>query len=125
MRRPWRGALVAVIALSPGAAAQDPGMPVSPIWSVPEVDALPDDTYGRLVRHGRDLVTATYAYIGPEVADPAKRYTGNNLACRNCHLDAGTKRFGLPLWGLIDRYPNYSSEAGREITIEQRVNGCM
>jgi cytochrome c len=58
-------------------------------WTVPEVGALPDDTYGRLVRQGRDLITATYAHIGPEVGDPAKRYAGNNLACGNCHLEPG------------------------------------
>jgi len=129
LRHSGAGRLVAVltvIALSPtSATAQDPGRPINPIWGVPEVGALPDDTYGLLVRRGRDLVTATYAHIGPEVADPTKRYAGNNLACRNCHLDAGTKRFGLPLWGLFDRYPRYNSEVGGKITIEQRVNACM
>ena len=92
-------AVIALIAISPNlVTAEDLRMPISPIWGVPEVGALPDDTHGRL-RRGRDLITATYAHIGPEVADPAKRYAGNNLACRNCHLEAGTKRFGLPLWG--------------------------
>jgi hypothetical protein len=42
-----------------------------PIWTVPEIGALADDANGRLVRCGRDLVTATYAYIGPEVPDRA------------------------------------------------------
>lgn len=94
-------------------------------WSVPEIGALPDDEHGRLVRRGRDLVTATYAHIGPAVADPAKRYAGNNLACSNCHLNAGTKKFGIPLWGLKDQFPSYSWEAGHEITIEDRLNSCM
>src|SRR3954462_9998975 len=57
------------------------------VWTAPEVGALPDDDYGRLIRRGRELITATYAHIGPEVADPAKRYARNNLACSNCHLD--------------------------------------
>ena len=70
-----------------------------PIWTVPEIGALPDDADGRLVRQGRDLITATYAHIGPEVADRAKRFAGNNLACGNCHLQAGTKKFGIPLFG--------------------------
>ena len=61
------------------------------------------------VRQGRDLVTATYAHIGPEVADPAKRYAGNNLACVNCHLKAGTKKFGIPLFGLYWMFPQYSA----------------
>jgi thiosulfate dehydrogenase len=95
------------------------------IWTAPEVGALPDDTQGRLVRRGRDLITATYAHIGPEVADPAKRYAGNNLACSNCHLQAGTKKFGLPIFGLFELFPQYSARLGAEITIEDRVNSCM
>jgi thiosulfate dehydrogenase len=90
-------------------------------WTVPEVGALPDDTYGRLVRQGRDLITATW----PEVGDPAKRYAGNNLACGNCHLEAGTKRFGLAIFGLYNTFPRYSAREGAEITVEQRVNSCM
>ncbi|MDB5632804.1 MAG: cystathionine gamma-synthase [Tardiphaga sp.] len=95
------------------------------IWTAPEVGALPDDSQGRLVRRGRDLITATYAHIGPEVADPAKRYAGNNLACSNCHLQAGTKKFGLPIFGLFELFPQYSPRLGAEITIEDRVNSCM
>ena len=76
--------------------------PGGAIWTVPAVGALPDDDYGRLVRRGRDLVTATYSHIGPEMSDPLKRYAGNNLACGDCHLEAGTKRFGLPIFGLYD-----------------------
>jgi thiosulfate dehydrogenase len=95
------------------------------IWTVPEVGALPDDSYGRLVRRGRDLVTATYAHIGPDVTDPSKRYAGNNLACSDCHLEAGTKKFGLPIFGLYNDFPRYSGRAGAEITIDQRVNSCM
>jgi thiosulfate dehydrogenase len=95
------------------------------IWAVPEVGALPDDDQGRLVRRGRDLITATYAHIGPEVSDPSKRYAGNNLACGNCHLEAGTKKFGLPIFGLYDEFPRYNARSGAEITIEERVNSCM
>lgn len=95
------------------------------IWTVPEVGALPSDSYGLQVRRGRDLITATYAHIGPEVSDPAKRFAGNNLACSNCHLMAGTKKFGLPIFGLFDLFPQYSARLGAEITIEDRVNSCM
>src|SRR5262245_54750415 len=64
-----------------GAALAQAPAPSAPIWTVPEIGALPDDAQGRLVRRGRDLITATYAHIGPRVGDPAKRYAGNNLAC--------------------------------------------
>ena len=81
----------------------------APVWTVPEIGALPDDAHGRLVRRGRDLITATYAHIGPEVPDPAKRFAGNNLACGNCHLQAGTKKFGIALFGLFGDFPHYST----------------
>jgi thiosulfate dehydrogenase len=96
-----------------------------PIWTVPEIGALPDDANSHLIRRGRDLVTATYAHIGPEVADPALHFAGNNLACGNCHLDAGTKKFGIPLFGLFGKYPLYSARSGAEITIQERLNECM
>src|SRR5262245_9546359 len=67
------------------AALAQQATPAPQIWTVPDISALPDDEHGRLVRRGRDLVSATYAHIGPEVADPAKRFAGNNLACGNCH----------------------------------------
>ena len=95
------------------------------MWTVPEIGALPRDAHGLLVREGRDLITATYAHIGPNVADASKRYAGNNLACTNCHLDAGTKKFGLPLFGLYGDFPQYSARSGGEISIEDRVNSCM
>ena len=96
-----------------------------PIWTVPETGALPDDANGRLVRRGRDLITATYAHIGPLVADPAKRYAGNSLACSNCHLQAGTKMYGLPIFGLYREYPRYSPRSGGDVTLEERVEACM
>jgi thiosulfate dehydrogenase len=103
-------------------SAQDAG---AAIWTVPEIGALPNNANGRLVRRGRDLITATYAHIGPEVADRSKRFAGNNLACGNCHLQAGTKKFGVPLFGLFGEFPLYSARLGAQITIEERLNSCM
>lgn len=117
--------LALTMAIAAPAAAQFVSAPADPHWSVPEIGALPDNDESRLIRRGRDLITATYAHIGPSIADAAKRYAGNNLACTNCHLHAGTKKFGLPLWGLWERFPQYSARSGAEITIEDRVNSCM
>ena len=117
--------ILSAIVATPLVSAQDTSAPRNTIWTTPEVGALPDDEQGRLVRRGRDLVTATYAHIGPEVPDIANRYAGNNLACSNCHLQAGTKKFGLPLFGLFGEFPQYSVRSGAEITIEERVNSCM
>jgi thiosulfate dehydrogenase len=108
-------------AVAAPARAQNPPA----IWTVPEVGALPDDAQGRLIRRGRDLITATYAHVGPEVPDVASRYAGNNLACGNCHLEAGTKKFGIPLFGLYGEFPRYNARAGTDISIEERINSCM
>jgi thiosulfate dehydrogenase len=112
-------AMETAVAQAPASSARDR------ILAVPEVGALPDDDFGRLVRRGRDLITATYAHIGPEVPDRANRYAGNNLACGNCHLQAGTKKFGLPIFGLFSLFPQYSARAGAEITVQDRINSCM
>lgn len=114
----------AVFSSSHGLAQTEAPSP-DPFWSVPDIGSLPDDDHGRLVRRGRDLITATYAHIGPGAVDPAKRYAGNNLACRNCHLDAGAKKFGNPLWGLLGQFPQYDAEQGEAISLEQRLNACM
>jgi thiosulfate dehydrogenase len=107
------------------AAAEERPRPDPRTWIVPDVGALPYDAHGLEVRRGRDLVTSTYAYIGPLVADSAKRFAGNNLACANCHLEAGTKKFGLTLVGLYADFPEYSARIGAEITLEDRINSCM
>ncbi|MDQ8726953.1 c-type cytochrome [Bradyrhizobium sp. LHD-71] len=119
-------ALAALVAgvLTGAVVAQESASKDDPIWTVPEVGALPNDKHGRLVRRGRDLITATYAHIGPFAA-PAKRYAGNNLACSNCHLEAGTKKFAVPIFGLFEEFPQYSARTGAEISIEDRINGCM
>src|SRR5262249_25716629 len=52
-------------------------------------------------------------------------FAGNNLACGNCHLQAGTKKFGIPLFGLFGVFPRYSARLGAEMTIEERLNACM
>src|SRR5215510_11318478 len=94
-------------------------------WTMPEVSALPRDARGQLIRDGRDMMLATYAHIGPNVADAAKRFAGNNLACTNCHLDGGTKKFGIPLFGIYGDFPAYSARIGAPISIEDRINSCM
>jgi thiosulfate dehydrogenase len=109
-----------VAVLAGGAQAQ-----TTQIWTVLEVGALPYDANGLLVRRGRDLITATYAYIGPNVPDVSQRYAGNNLACSNCHLSAGVRKFALPLFGLYGEFPQYSPRSATEITIEDRINSCM
>ena len=128
MRVVRSGGLALILALSsPVGAPQGAEIvaPDAPIWRVPDVGALPDDARGEQIRRGRELVTQTYALIGPDAPQPADRFAGNNLACGDCHLEAGTKKFGLPLFGLYSAFPRYSARSGTEISIEDRINSCM
>jgi thiosulfate dehydrogenase len=94
-------------------------------WTVPDVDALPMDSFGKTVRAGRDIVVHTARIIGPVAPDPAKRFSGNGLECESCHLDAGTKRFGLPLAGIWGLFPLFIGRENEVRTLEDRINGCM
>lgn len=78
------------------------GSAVGAEWKIPDVNKLPDDANGKLVREGFALVDQTFAYLGPEAPDASKHYSGNNMACSTCHLDAGTRQFGLSLPGTAE-----------------------
>ena len=96
-----------------------------PPWVVPDPDELPDDAVGRSVRYGRDLIAHTSALIGPDAADPSMRYSGNGLECQSCHIEAGTRRFGLPLAGAWAVFPTFIGRENEVRTLEERINGCM
>lgn len=117
IRRALGAATMALLLAAGPAAANE--------WKVPDVESLPKDKYGQMVRYGKELVTATYKYVGPEVADPKMRYAGNNFACQTCHLEAGTKKFGAPFVGAFADYPQYRPREDQVQNIEERVNGCM
>jgi thiosulfate dehydrogenase len=59
------------------------------------------------------------------VADTSKRFSGNNLECISCHLNEGTKAFGIPLNTVLDRFPQFRGRENKIGTIEDRINGCL
>ncbi len=120
-----RAALLVLLLLIGGgvAGAGDP-RPLPP-WEPPDPATLPDDSVGRTIRYGHDLIANTAALIGPDAADPARRYAGNGLDCQSCHLDAGTRRFGLPLAGVWGVFPTFIARENEVRTLAQRINGCM
>ncbi|HXX04038.1 MAG TPA: c-type cytochrome [Xanthobacteraceae bacterium] len=94
-------------------------------WTPPEIGTVADDAFGKLVKYGYALVTDTASEIGPTVADPAKRYSGNNLDCQSCHLLAGTQPYAMPLVGVWGQFPQYRKREGEVGTLEDRINGCL
>jgi thiosulfate dehydrogenase len=94
-------------------------------WTPPDIAKVEDDPFGKLVKYGHALFTDTANEIGPTVSDPARRFTGNNLACQNCHLQGGTQPYAMPLVGVWGQFPQYRAREGAVDTIEERINGCM
>lgn len=86
---------------------------------------LPEGELGEQIRYGYQLVTETSTYIGPNAIDIGKRFSGNNLACNNCHLDAGRKIGSGAFIGVTNRYPQFRARENTEGNIYDRINGCM
>lgn len=77
------------------------------------------------VEYGYHLITDSPNLIGPGAEDSSLRYAGNNLACANCHLEAGTKPGSASWIGITERFPQFSKRSNKESTLEDRINGCM
>ena len=69
-------------------------------WAQPDIAVVGDDPFGELVKYGHAVFVDTTHEIGPAVSDPKMRFAGNNLACQNCHLQAGTQPYAMPLIGI-------------------------
>ncbi len=95
-------------------------------WPTPGDPAgLPAGAWKDAVLYGRKLIVETYSVIGPEARDQRLRYSGNNLSCQSCHLDGGTRQYGLPLIGMLGVFPAYMARENEVRTLEDRINGCF
>jgi len=98
---------------------------LGPIVSEYDIIQL-DNTKGNLdIKFGYELFINTPKYIGPDNGNPDMVYSGNRLACNNCHLQAGTKPFSAPLIGIVNRFPQFRGRENKIGTIMERINGCM
>jgi thiosulfate dehydrogenase len=103
-----------------------PAFEGDPLWDPLNAKPVtPDNKYGEAVQYGYQLTVATWRHIGPEVKDPAMRYAGNNNACNNCHLGAGTYKYGAPFVGTYGNFPQYRNREDVLGDLTGRINGCM
>ena len=51
------------------------------------------------------------------------RYAGNDLACQNCHLNAGLQPFAAPFVSTFATFPMLGDD--QVLTLTDRINGCM
>jgi thiosulfate dehydrogenase len=94
-----------------------------PVYRGPDTSTIPNDEYGDMVRYGRELIVNTAYYIGPEGIKG--HYLNNKMNCGSCHLDAGTRPYGLNYFSSHARYPQYRSRENRILTLAERVNNCI
>jgi len=118
-------AIAATVLPSSGALAQDASTVDLTRRTAPDIRKVGDDAFGQLIKYGHALVTDTASQIGPAAPDPARRLTGNNLTCQNCHLQGGTQPYAMPLIGVWGQFPQYRGREGEVSPLEVRVNGCM
>ena len=86
-------------------------------FTPPTVEDIPEGDFGELVRDGMQ------AFMFPAVY--AREYVGNEMACTNCHLDAGRRAGAAPMWGAYPVYPKFRSKNQQVNTMEMRVQGCF
>jgi thiosulfate dehydrogenase len=92
-------------------------------YAVPDVAKLGPGAENDLIRYGKDLIVNTPGYIGKNAMNPAMRYAGNDLACQNCHLNAGLQPFAAPFVSTFTTFPMMVDD--QVLTLTRRINGCM
>lgn len=85
-------------------------------YPAPSMDEVPAGEEGELIKLGQ-----TYHN---ETATALDEYVGNTLSCASCHADGGTGE-ALDLIGIPQTYPQYNPRAGKEVSLEDRINGCF
>ena len=89
-------------------------------WQIPQdptKDASLDPKLADQIKWGYRLFVNT--------PHEAPRLTGGNVACINCHLNAGQRERALPLVGITGMFPEYNNRAARLISLQDRVVDCF
>jgi thiosulfate dehydrogenase len=94
----------------------------SSLWTAPDFNEVPPGDSGDLIRYGKELIVNTSFYLGPRGIVST---TTNGMNCQNCHMDAGTRNFALPLSAVAATFPKWLERSERTQSIEDRVNDCL
>ena len=93
------------------------------LYKAPDTASLGNTAWDEMVRYGARLVRYTAYFIGPE--GTVSKNLGNKMNCTNCHLDAGTRPFGLNYFNSHRIYPQYRARENAILTLSDRVNNCI
>lgn len=91
-------------------------------WQAPDINLLPANEEGNLVKYGRELIANTAAYLGPT---GSVLQISNGMNCQNCHVESGTRAFGNALAVAAKSYPKFRPRSGKMETLDFRINECM
>lgn len=94
-------------------------------WPQYNVNSLPPDSTGQMIRYGHRLITETSNIVGPEVEDVKMRFAGNNLVCQNCHFNGGQDKNTMSYIGVANRYPAFSKRHNRMSDLTERIEDCF
>lgn len=94
-------------------------------WHLKSLNEIPDSKSGEEIKYGYELITNTPSLIGPTAGNSSLRFSGNNLACNNCHLDGGRKIGSGSFVGISNRFPQFRGRENKTGTLEDRINGCL
>lgn len=92
-------------------------------YVVPDSNTIPEDELGNLIRYGMNLIQNTSYFIGPEGI--VSKNLGNKMNCTNCHLQNGTKAYGLSFFNTHNSYPQFRARENRVLSLAERVNNCI
>lgn len=93
------------------------------VYKAPDTNSLKDDDWGQMVKYGARLVKNTAYYIGPEGI--VSKNLKNKMNCTNCHLESGTRPFGLNFFNSHKTYPQYRGRENKILSMSDRVNNCI
>jgi thiosulfate dehydrogenase len=91
-------------------------------WKAPDINAVPADKAGEMIRYGSELLAHTAQYFGPK---GSIAQITNGMNCQNCHLDAGRKLFGNDYASFISSYPKMSGRSGTVEPASERIAECF
>lgn len=99
------------------APTPQPEPAVSTLHQPPAPDTIPEGPFGDAVRRGQAIVQDTKTH--------APQFSGNDLSCKNCHIEDGRKADAAPLWAAFVSYPAYRSKNGHVNDFNERIRGCF
>jgi thiosulfate dehydrogenase len=104
-------------AVKPGSVPPENAAPAAVPFKPPGDDKIPDDEFGKVIRLGQAIFS--------ETRTNAPQFVGNDLQCRNCHIDAGRLANSAPLWGAWVSYPAFRSKNKEVNSFQARLQGCF